>query len=174
MLKRTALATTAALAALASTTAASAEPRLFKSPPCVTAGYCAQLYTYAGGTEPIHSFRVTTPSPGKLLVSVTGSMQCGNGDSRTIDVRVVDVSGKIVRRGETVSAVTENVTPFAMRFTPRTTSYDVSSAINLANSRYFNVKKGEFTFDYWLVKNRVDEGTFCNVFDVNFTALFVP
>lgn len=169
------LAMTLALAALASAPARAADPKFFKSPPCSTGGQlCAEIYRYVGGEEAIHSLTVTTPAEGKLLVSVTGSMQCINQASGTGNIGVTDLTGKIVRRGEIVSAVTENATPFPMRLAPRTTAYDPSAAVNLANSRLFNVKKGSLTFDYWLVKNRVDEGAFCNVFDVNFTATYLP
>ena len=174
MITRFVLATAMAVSTVAApAVAADVKPMTFKSEPCTTDGLCAQVYKYVP-LDAVVSLQIKTPASGTAVVTATGAMQCVNSSVGNYDKRVVDLSGQIIKKGETPVSSGANVTRFAMRMPERTTSQEQSVAINLANTRVVNVRQGRTIFEYWLVKNRVDEETYCNIYDLNLTALFIP
>lgn len=175
MITRLVLATAMAVSTVAAPAAAAdAKPRTFKSAPCAPGGVCAEIYKYVPLGNALTSLEIRAPASGTALVTLTGTMQCVNSSSGNYNKRVVDVSGQIVKQGEIPSSAGPNATRFAMRMPPRSTSYEESVAVNLATTRLFDVTRGKTTFEYWIVYNRVDEDTWCAIFDLNLTALYVP
>jgi hypothetical protein len=175
MITRLVLATTIAVAAAATPAAAAdGKPKTFKSVPCAPGGVCAEIFKYVPLDGPLTSLQIKAPAAGTALVTLTGTMQCVNSSSGNYDKRVVDVSGQIVKRGETASASGPNATRFAMRMPERSTFQNESVAVNLASTRLFDVTQGRTVFEYRIVYNRVDEETMCTIFDLNLTALYVP
>lgn len=173
MITRLVFATALAVSAATAAVAAEPKPKMFKSGPCTATGLCAQVFKYVP-LGAIASLEVAAPDAGSVQVTATGAMQCWNSNVGNYDKRVMDLSGQIIKKGDTPVAFGANVTRFAMRMAPRTVTYDDSVAVNLANTRVFGVKRGKTIFEYWLVYNRVDEETQCNIFDVNLTALYIP
>lgn len=175
MITRLVLATAMAAAALASpAVAADVKPMTFKSAPCAPGDVCAQIYKYVPLDAALTRLEIKAPAKGTAMVTLTGTMQCVNFSVGNYNKRVVDVSGQIVQQGETASSSGPNATRFAMRMPERSTGFSESVAINLANTRLFEVRKGKTVFEYRIVYNRVDEETMCNIFDLNLTALYVP
>lgn len=153
----------------------SAEAAAIKqSPVCKTnTDYCIEFYDDDPTVPVVASATFYVPTAGTALVSFNGSMQCGN-QSNLDDVphSVIDLSTQIVSGTAAPNYQGPGGSRFAMRLPPG--AVDHSVPINLASSRVIPVTRGQHTFSFKIVRNRMDALTFCTVFNGDFKMVLVP
>jgi hypothetical protein len=140
--------------------------------PCTTpSGWCMSFLN----SDPIpiiRSMKFTAPAKGSALVTFHGSMLCGGGggDHRAVDL----VSGIVTRAAEVV----DPQRPGGLRHATvlnSTPSIGADDSFNLTSTRVYAFAKGETqTFQFKIVKQRMDAVTGCDVYNAAFTVEFIP
>jgi hypothetical protein len=145
--------------------------------------YCIRLLEDDPGTTfVVFNYTFTAPRAGTALVSFNASMQCINADTTSGDTGVIDLTTQIL----TSEAATPNHqaaggTRFAMRLPPANRALpgppngiDRSDPIELASSRVVPLTRGSHELFFKILRNRMDSGTSCTLWNGNFDVVFVP
>ena len=149
--------------------AAVAAPEIEAGQQC---GPCVAFGT-AGPPAIVRNLNFTAPSRGTAAVTIAGTMQCVNNQSSGgFGFGVVDLSAQIVQGNPAPDASGPGGQRIAMRLAPNTNQ--LSSSINLAGTRIFDVSAGAQVFRFKMALNRMDAGTSCTIYNAQLSVIFVP
>ena len=137
-----------------------------------SASYCMG-FNYFGALPVVTSITFVAPTQGTALVS-NGSMQCINDSTiNDFDHGVVDLSTQIVNDATPPNYQEPGGGRIALRLPPATGA-SFPTAINLASSPVVALTPGSHKFNFKIARNRMDQFTYCYVFNGNFDVVFVP
>lgn len=151
-----------------------ADPKIVTSPPCMGTSGCLR-FSPTNPPNVIAEFVFNAPKGGGTAqVSVDGVMQCVNLNGSTgANFGVVDLLAQIVRDNSAPNPSGLGGQHFAMRIPPAGgTEYSIP--INLATRRVVKLDAGKQKFRYKMAIQRMDEATYCDVFNVYMSVVFVP
>jgi hypothetical protein len=141
--------------------------------PCVNGGgYCVFFDSNASTIPVIRSFTFNAPRKGTAAVSFHGSLYCGN----TVNtVQVIDLVSQIVTRSTATPSASG---PGGLRQAVVLTQAPIQGSrdsFNLASTRVFPISgAGSRTYHFKIEKLRMDNYSYCYVYNAAFTVVFAP
>jgi len=135
--------------------------------------FCISFTNASSLPSVVASYTFNAPSAGTALVSFNGSMQCDNDGINDASHGVIDLTTQIMTGGGTPNFQAPGGSRFTMRLNPSGIP-DHSVAVNLASARVVAVTAGANTFNFKILRNRMDGDTSCTVWNGDFNVVFVP
>lgn len=161
---------------------ASAQVIIEAGPRCVSAAAGGLCFNYLHDVPlvgTVESIVFDAPTSGTAAVTVNGSLQCYVRSPEVGEDRgVIDIGAQIVKGDAEPEAGAPGGQRIAMRLPPShidaSNTVYFSNAFNLTNTRIVNVSKGKTKFRYKIYRIRMDEGTYCSIYNVGLHVIFSP